>query len=251
MNSYGQFCPLSKAVEIVAERWTPLVLRELILGSKHFNEIRRGVPLMSSALLSRRLKTLERAGVVIREEVAGTRRPSYVLSPAGRELEPLIMGLAEWGQRWVRTSYAASDLDPSLLMWDIRRFVRPREFGRDRTVVEFEFSRAPAGKARYWLVSTPDDADLCYLDPGFDVDLYVHAELRAMVQVWVGDLELGTAMRTGLISLDGPSELRRQFPMWLGENPLRNVQDARPARGQPAKHQPRSLHGRRREHAGV
>lgn len=226
MEGYGQFCSLAKALEIVGERWTLLVVRELVLGSRRFNEIRRGVPLMSPALLSQRLRSLERAGLVERRCLDGTKGHTYELTPAGRELDPLITSLAEWGQRWVRTRYAPEDLDPSFLMWDIRRCLRRNAFGPTRRVVEFRFPDAPAGKSSYWLVSSPDEADLCHVDPGYPVDLYVTSPLRVMVEIWVGDREVLDAIALGLLDITGDRDLCRCFPEWLGENPVRGVKSA-------------------------
>ena len=128
MSGYGQFCPIAKAAQVLAERWTPLVLRELICGSTRFNDLRRGVPLMSSSLLSQRLKFLEQEGVIERRQAASGRGFEYHLTDAGRELEPLIMMMGEWGARWVRSRLEPEDLDVTLLMWDMHRTVRPEHF---------------------------------------------------------------------------------------------------------------------------
>ena len=165
MTGYGQFCPIAKAAQILAERWTPLVLRELICGSTRFNDLRRGVPLMSSSLLSQRLKFLEREGVIERWPAAAGHGFEYHLTAAGRELEPMIMLMGEWGARWVRSQLAPEDLDVTLLMWDMRRKVRPEQFPARRVVVAFEFSDVPQSKRRWWLVSEGKKADLCVTDP--------------------------------------------------------------------------------------
>ena len=150
MSGYGQFCPVSKAAEVLCQRWTPLILRELLVGSTRFNEIRRGVPTCSPALLSKRLKELEMAGVVERTATdAGT---GYTLTEAGRELFPLIQGLGEWGQRWVRSDYGPDDLDPGLLLWDVRRFLAPGEFGDRRVVIQLMFPSMAPKQRYFWIV---------------------------------------------------------------------------------------------------
>ncbi len=176
MTGYGQFCPVSKATEILCQRWTPLILRELLVGSSRFNEIRRGVPTCSPALLSKRLKELELAGVVTRR-VTDT-GPDYGLTEAGRELFPLIQGLGVWGQRWARSDYGPDDLDPGLLLWDVRRFLAPGAFGERRVVIQLTFPSMAAKCRYYWMVVDAAEVDLCLTDPGFEVDVQLDAELR-------------------------------------------------------------------------
>jgi DNA-binding HxlR family transcriptional regulator len=181
-KGYGQFCPVSRAAEILAERWTPLVVRELLCGSVRFNDLQRGVPRMSSALLSRRLKELEHAGIIERRPAATGRGSEYHPTDAGRELLPVLEGMGNWAQRWVRDDLVADqNLDPDLLMWDIRRNVgRGAMEGSGRFVVRFEFPDMPSTRRRYWLVFEGDEADLCVKNPGFEVDLYVSSKVRAL-----------------------------------------------------------------------
>jgi DNA-binding HxlR family transcriptional regulator len=216
LNSYGQFCPVSKAAEVICQRWTPLILRELLVGSTRFNEIRRGVPTCSPALLSKRLKELESAGVIERNP-HGT---SYTLTEAGRELFPLIQALGEWGQRWVRSDYGPDELDPGLLMWDVRRFLQPGGIGEGRVVVQFVFPSMPARRRYYWLVDSGDDVDLCFTDPGMEVDVQIKADLRTLTQVWMGDAHFEEALRTGQIEVLGPRPLTRGLSDWFGQHPI-------------------------------
>jgi DNA-binding HxlR family transcriptional regulator len=227
MPGYGQFCPIAKAAEIVAERWTPLLLRELICGSTRFNDLRRGVPLMSSSLLSQRLKSLEEAGIVERRPAAAGRGFEYHLSEAGRELEPLIMLMGEWGARWVRSRLDPEDLDVALLMWDMHRTVRPERFPSRRVVVGFEFTDVPHSKRRWWLVSEGDQADLCMTDPGFEVDLLLVTDLRTMTAVWTGDLSVSSALASGALEADGPADLRRCLEAWLGLSAFAPIESRR------------------------
>jgi DNA-binding HxlR family transcriptional regulator len=229
MKGYGQFCPIAKASEILAERWTFLVLRELILGSSRFNDLRRGVPLMSSSLLSQRLKFLEREGVVGRRPAQAGSGLEYHLTAAGRELEPVIIQLGEWGARWVRSRLGAEDLDVALLIWDMHRNVRPEHSPARRVVVAFEFTDVPQSKRRWWLVSDGKAADLCVTDPGFEVDLLLISDLRTMTAIWVGDLSLTAALNSGALETEGPVELRRRLEAWLALSLLASIKSMRPA----------------------
>jgi DNA-binding HxlR family transcriptional regulator len=218
VTSYGQFCPVSKAAEVLCQRWTPLILRELLVGSSRFNEIRRGVPTCSPALLSKRLKELELAGVV--ERGATDAGPCYTLTEAGRELYPLIEGLGVWGQRWARSDYGPDDLDPGLLLWDVRRFAARGAFGDRRVVIQLTFPTVSARRRYYWVVVDNNEVDLCLTDPGFEVDVAVDADLRTLTQVWMGDARFVDALADGRITLRGPRELTRRVPDWFGQHPI-------------------------------
>ncbi len=220
MSSYGQFCPVAKAMEVLDERWTLLVVRELMSGSTHFNELRRGNPKMSPALLSKRLRSLERAGVVRRDEIDG--RTSYHLTPCGMELTPVVEGLGAWGIRWIG-ELGEDDLDPHLLMWDVRRTIPLDAWPRRRTVVAFRFTDQPASTARWWLCVHGDDADVCDYDPGFEVTATVVTTLSTMVAIWRADRSWDDALRTQDTVVEAPSDVRRQVPGWLGQMALAAV----------------------------
>lgn len=215
MNSYGQFCPVAKACELLCERWTLLVVRELVCGSRHFNDLRRGVPRMSPALLALRLRQLERNGIV-RRLAQGRRGSAYELTQAGHELRPLVERMGVWGHRWVRSDLRRRDLDAGLLMWDIRRSVQAGEFPARRVVVEFAFRDAPSGMGRWWLVSTEGRTDLCLKDPGYEVDVIVRCSVRALTAVWMRECSLQQAQRDGAIEVMGPRELLQCLSAWLG-----------------------------------
>jgi DNA-binding HxlR family transcriptional regulator len=217
VEGYGQFCPVSKAAEVICQRWTPLILRELLVGSTRFNEIRRGVPTCSPALLSKRLKDLERAGIIKHEVSEGA--GSYRLTDAGRELFPIILGLGEWGQRWVRTDYRADELDPGLLLWDVRRNLQPGGLGEALATIQFVFPSLPTKRRFYWLVVDAHDVDLCLIDPGREVDVTVEADLRTLTEVWMGDTGFAEALADGRIVLHGPTRLTRRIPAWFGQHP--------------------------------
>lgn len=215
MPGYGQFCPVAQALELVGERWTLLVIRELLCGNYRFNEILNGVPLMSRSLLSQRLKALEQAGLVERHTRAGSSLFEYRLTQAGRELEPVVLGLGSWGQRWVRRKLTAEELDPVLLMWDLRRRLDLERLPDTRTVVMFWFRDLAAKRSRYWLQVERPEVELCLTNPGFALDLTVETTLRTMVEVWMGHRPPQEALKSGAIELKGPARLTRAFPKWL------------------------------------
>ena len=225
MGGYSQFCPVAKAAEVLCQRWTPLIVRELLLGSCRFGEIQRGVPVMSPTLLSQRLRELIRAGVVTRTAGGG-----YELTGAGRELFGIILAMGEWGQRWARSDYRGEELDAGLLLWDMRRYLRPGGLGTARQVIEFDFPAQPAKRRHYWLVSGPSGVDVCLVDPGFQVDVVIRADLQALTKIWMGDSTYAAELADGRIEFLGPPRLIRRIPDWLGQHPaLAQVKSARPA----------------------
>lgn len=214
-KSYGQFCPVAKAAEVFAERWTPLVLRELLCGSHRFSEIQRGVPLMSPSLLTRRLRELEQAGLVEKRR-AGGRGSHYHLTDAGFELQPVIMQLGQWGHRWAQAKVTRDELDPGLLFWDIRRRVDPSKAPDGQSVTEFVVRGVPRNQRRWWLVfEAGQSVDLCVVHPGFQVDLRVESDIKTLVDVWMGVVPLRAALRAGDLRLEGPRPLVRGFGQWF------------------------------------
>jgi DNA-binding HxlR family transcriptional regulator len=227
MRGYGQFCPVAKAAEVFAERWTPLLVREMLAGSTQFNHIHRGVPLMSRSLLSQRLKHLEQAGVVKRK--SGARGHEYHLTEAGREFAPMIRWLGEWGQRWFRSSYGPDEVDVRLLTWEMRRAVKPEAFPPGRISVEFDFVDQPESKRHWWFVNDGAEADLCPTNPGYEVDLLVTTDLASFTRVWMGDMSVRKAMAEGKLELDGSRAFRQCFEQWLGRSGFSGVRPARAA----------------------
>src|SRR5215475_5977727 len=197
MKSYGQFCPVAKACEIFGERWTPLILRELAYGSTRFNDLRRGVPLLSPTVLSDRLRALEKAGVVERRRSSTGKGLEYHLTVAGQQFKPIILALGEWGQRWARSDFSSGELDAGLLMWDVHRSVKAKEFPPGRIVIQFEFKDLRPPKRYFWLINTPQDVDICITDPGFEIDLCVVTDLCTLTRVWCGDLPLRRTVASG------------------------------------------------------
>lgn len=239
MMRYGQFCPIAKASEIVAERWTPLVIAEMLSGSTHFSDIRRGVPLMSQTLLSKRLKELVRVGVVERQATKGQRRPVWQLTDAGRALAPVIHLLGEWGLCYAQDPLRESDLDVTILTWNIRRRVDPKVFGERRVTVLFEFADVPQAKRRWWIVNDRNTVDLCPTDPGFPVDIYITTDIRTMIHVWVGKLSLNGAVNSDKMEIIGPRNLCGRLRSWLLLSPI-NMKSLSIARPSPAAEQKRA-----------
>lgn len=217
-GSYNQFCPVAMAAEILCARWTLVLLRELVVGSTRFNDLRRGVPRMSPALLSKRLKELEAAGVVSRSPVAG--EPDvfeYKLTAAGRELKPVVEAVGAWGHKWIESEASLKNLDPNLLMWDMRRNVDPTPMPRRRSVIQFIFADLPEARRNFWLIVQPGhEVDLCSVDPGFDVDLYLSTDLRTMTEVWMGYTGIARAKDQGRLTITGDRQLEADLNTWMG-----------------------------------
>jgi DNA-binding HxlR family transcriptional regulator len=225
MIRYGQYCPIAKALELLAERWTLLIVRELLAGSRRFNDLRRGVPLVAPSVMSQRLKLLTDHGIVVRESEPDGRTYEYHLTAAGEELRPLIVQLGTWGQRWSRSRMAEHDLDASFLMWDIRRNVKTHVLP-PQAVLFFEFPDAKKGMKHWWLVVKDGEVDLCLEDPGREVDVTLVASLRTMTQIWMGDVSLAQARAQGLLKVVGASALVRSLGKWLGPSPFAHVAPA-------------------------
>ena len=224
MKGYGQFCPVAKATEVLGEKWTPLIIRELLSDDQSFNSLRKGVPLMSPSLLSSRLKSLEAAGVI--DRLKTDKGVMYSLTPAGEELRPIVEALGVWGQRWARSDLSRKDLDPSLLMWDMHRRIDTSYFPEGRTVLRFEYVDYPSKMRLWWLVVTDDGVDICLKDPGYEVDLFVQTRLKTMTQIWIGDMSVSKARREKLLNLSGSTALKNSMPSWLGRSLLAGVAPA-------------------------
>lgn len=221
---YRQFCPVAKAMELLDERWTMLLVRELVTGSQRFNDLRRGLPRMSPSLLSKRLQQLVAAGIVDKQ-VDGT-DVRYVLTPAGAELRQVVESVGAWGVRWIGT-LGDEDLDPKLLMWDMHRNVDLSAVDDPPEVVHFVFEDVRGRSRRWWIVIEPDDTDVCDVDPERPVSVTVTSGLRALTRVWRGDTTWERALRSGALRIEGPSTLRRAVPAWFPPTGLARV--VRPA----------------------
>jgi len=231
MRSYGQYCPVAKATEVLGDRWTLLIVSEMTVGAHRFNDIARGLPRISRSLLSQRLRFLERAGIVDRRVGSTSRSTEYHLTAAGEELIPLITALGEWGARWAFGEPQPDELHPILLLWWMRGRVNREAFPPGRTVVGFEFRD---GKGSYWLLLHREDVSVCLQDPGFDLDLRVDADLFTLYEVWVGRRDLAGAMVDEMVRIIGPTSLKRAFPSWFALSPIAYaVRAAREASAEP------------------
>jgi len=213
-ESYGQFCTVARGAEALCERWTPLVVRELLCGSKRFNELHRGVPRMSTGLLAQRLRHLEEIGVVHRTAVGKVWE--YSLTEAGEELRPIIMALGHWGARWIGSRLRDDQLDAGLLMWDVRRFVRVETFPSRPVVIQFKFRDARSGEQAWWLVVEEGVADLCRDDPGRELTLVVDSSVRALTEVWAGDRTPREVLESRELRVDGAAQDAQNLWRWLG-----------------------------------
>jgi DNA-binding HxlR family transcriptional regulator len=221
-SSYRQFCPVAMAAEILCTRWTMVLLREFIAGSTRFNDLRRGVPRMSPALLSQRLKELEAAGIIRRVPVlAEPGLFEYHLTAAGRALEPIVEAFGIWGTRWVETELSMQHLDASLLMWSMRRGIDPDPLPKRRCVIHFQYPEQPPVQRKWWLlVGGQAGVDLCSVDPGFDVDLYVSTDLRTMTAIWMGLDDVRKAQSTNRMMLTGDRQIAADMQAWLRLSPF-------------------------------
>ena len=212
MRGYAQYCPIAKASEILGDRWTLLIVREMLGGASGFNELQRGLPGISRSVLTERMRSLERAEVVERRIGPRGRTLEYRLTTAGRDLEPVVQAIGEWGVTWSFTDPRPDELDPDLLIVWIARHVDRERLPADRTVIKFEF-RNPA--KRYWMVLEPSDVSVCLQHPGFDVDLEVIVDTATLYRVYLGRAELGDAMRARKLTVRGPQALQREFGRWF------------------------------------
>ncbi len=221
MFKYHQYCPVARACEILADRWTPLIVRELLFGSRHFNELQRGLPGISRSLLVARLRHLEDRGVIERHTGARPNVTEYILTEAGSDLMDVITHLGTWAIKWVFANPSPDELDPALLLWKMHQRVDHREFPPGRTVVQFDF----AGRKgrRLWLILEPGDVSACLKPPGFDSDLIVRAEVSALYRVWAGLMDYQVAVGRGEVALQGPPALVRAFPRWFMWSPLVDI----------------------------
>ena len=213
MRTYGQFCPIAVGAEIFAERWTPLIVRELFAGSSRFNDLQRGLPRIPKAILVQRLKTLQHFGVVERRIDAELGSIGYYLTRAGQDLAELAVGLGDWARRWGQAEIAPERMDPDYLLWDIHRGIVIDRLPKETVVAQIDLTGAH--KRRYWLVMERPTPTLSQLDPGLETDLVLTADTVALHRVWMGELDFAKALMAGSITLEGPAELRRDFPSWL------------------------------------
>ena len=234
MGGYEQYCPVARAIEIIGDRWTPLIIRELLAGIHRFNDLDRGLPGISRPLLTERLRRLEHAGIVERRIGAGGRMVGYYLTNAGQGLKGVIDTLGTWGARWVFGDPRTEELDAAFLIWRMRRRINLELVPRERVVIRFAFSGVKRQRP-LWLVVEKPEASVCLTDPGFETDLFVTADLAALHKVWLGRSTWDEALRQGLVEIEGPSVLARALPCWLKWSPFADA--VREAMGHPGPRQ--------------
>lgn len=215
MSIYGQFCPIARTAEVLGERWTLLIIRELLMGSSRFNELQRGMSKISPSLLSKRLQELEAANIIYRKKIDGQKGYAYFLTQSGLALEPLVMELAKWGMNWVEEQLSDDELDLELLMFDINRNLHKDKFPDTLTTLKFFFKDVDKLKD-WWILVTPQDTDLCTKDPGKEPDVYITTCRRSLTEVWMGQQSWQNAIRQKEINIMGETGLARQIPAWLG-----------------------------------
>jgi len=215
LSEYGQFCPVAKATELLGEKWMLLILRELLLGSHRYSEFQRALSRISPTLLTKRLKQLESAGIIVRKTQQGRKGHDYFLTPAGKELTPIVEHLATWGMRWARGQLDDDELDVEFLMWDIQRRLHTDKLPEGETIFCFIFDGLTTFN-NWWLVVRDGEVDLCTESPGKDVDLYIKTTLRDMIKIWNGDTDIKTALRREMLKPQGNAQLSKTLPDWLG-----------------------------------
>lgn len=226
---YGQFCPIAKAAEILGERWTILIVRELLLGTTRFNDLQRGLSGISPTLLTKRLGQLEACGLVARRVLSAPRRNEYHLAPAGRELRPIVLGLGKWGMRWARGQMSADELDIEMLMLDLNRRLDATQLPGCRTVVQFVFSDA-SRFSRWWIVVQHDGTrELCLDNPRQRPDVQLRCAVRTLTEIWAGDTTIEAARARGALHVSGDPVLVRTVSRWLRPGLLSHVRPRRNA----------------------
>ena len=210
---FGDYCPIAMANEVIGDRWSPLVLRELIIGETRFNDIHRGIPRIGRSVLAGRLKWLERNGLVERVPRPDSQAVDYVLTEAGRDLEPIIFGMGRWGAKWVFGDPSDEQIDTTHLVWRLHQFTDPDRAPDERTTVEVRTHGAGAGRA--WIVFEERASTACQIDPGYDIDLLVTADARELHRWYHGHAEWNDLCRAGAITVQGPKRLASAFPTWF------------------------------------
>ncbi|WGL16968.1 helix-turn-helix domain-containing protein [Microbulbifer bruguierae] len=223
---YGQFCPIAKAMDLLGERWTMLILRELHMGGTRFSELQRGLPLISPTILTKRLKELSDAELVLRKKIPGQRGNEYFLTQAGKETLPMLRLVGEWGMRWARGDIRDSELDVELLMLYLQRSIKTDMLPGDQSVIQFRFTDLQKLHS-WWLIVKGPNVDICLEDPGQDVDVYLTTDLRTMVNCWMGDESYREAVADSRMKLVGPSALTRNIQSWISDSVFSGIPSAR------------------------
>ena len=228
MSKYGQYCPVAKSLEILGDRWTLLIIRDLLIGTSHFNDLERGLPGISRALLASRLRQLQRAGLIDKQVTdTGRSTTAYRLTQAGQELFPVINSLWTWGEAWAFGDPTPDELNPVLLMWWMKNRAEVDRLPDRRVVAQFDFTGA--AEVSFWLILTKKDVTLCLTDPGFEINLLITADLAAFFKLWGSRIRYEDAVSSGLVRVDGIPSLTRAFPRWFGWSTTTPARSGTPA----------------------
>ena len=211
---YGQFCPVAKATEILGEKWTLLIVRELLMGGSRFSDLQRGLSLISPTLLSKRLEALRERGLVVKRKIPGQRGHEYFPTECCRELQPIILALGDWGMRWARTNLSEKDYDVEMLMLYLQRSVVTEKLVGRQTVLRFRFTDIET-YPDWWLVASGDEIDLCVRDPGHEVDVYFTSSVKTLADIWMGENTYRSAMQDGSLKVVGPRALTDNIGSWM------------------------------------
>ncbi len=211
---YGQFCPVAKATELLGERWTFLIVRELLMGAHRFSELQRGLGEISPALLTARLKSFEEEGLIVRRKIPGQRGFEYFPTEACQALLPVIKALGDWGLLWARQKLSGEDFDPEFLMFYLERSVDPSALPGRETIIQFRFLDLKE-QCKWWLMVNGDKTQLCLVDPGRDVDVWISTTVRTMHDVWMGDRSYRSAIDSGDLVIEGDPMLTRRMSRWM------------------------------------
>ena len=214
---YGQFCPVAKATEILGEKWTLLIIRELLMGGTRFNVLQRGLSQISPTILTKRLSSLESQGLIMRKKIQGQRGYEYFPTGSCQELLPIIRQVGDWGMRWARNNLTESDYDVELLMLYLQRSIVPEKLIGAETVLRFKFTDID-DLSDWWLLIKGQDVDICVTDPGKDVDVYFTTSVRVMAGIWMGDTTYKKSLAEGSLKVVGPKSLTREITAWMGNS---------------------------------
>jgi len=223
---YGQFCPIAKSSEIIGEKWTVLIIRELLMGSSRFNELQRGLSLISPTLLSKRLDTLVNHGLILKRKISGQKGFEYLATDSCKELLPIILSLGEWGMRWARSNLTEKDYDVELLMTYLTRSIVPEKLPGNESVIRFKFIDIKE-YPDWWMVVKDRDIDLCVSDPGKEIDVYFTSSVKTMADIWMGEITYKKAIRDGDLKLVGDKVLTNNITAWMSNSVFSDLTSAR------------------------
>ena len=223
---YGQFCPIAKATEIIGEKWTILIIRELLMGGSRFNELQRGLSQISPTLLSKRLESLTQSGLVLKKRIPGQKGFEYLPTKSCLELLPIIRTLGDWGMRWARSNLTEKDYDVELLMVYLKRSIDPGKLVGKENVIRFKFTDIKK-YPNWWLVVMGEEIDICIKDPGKDIDVYFTTSVKTMADIWMGDNNYRKAQREGTLKIVGNTALTQNITSWMSNSIFKDIPSAK------------------------